>query len=147
MFDVSRNRVGVIADSVSVVNRVRLLILTDPTELYNEPQFGVGLRKYLWQYNTKNVVARIQDNIVDQLRLYEPSCDPEGTSFADGLLFTGDEINNISATELNKLKMTVGIQTVFGENLTIDLNFDELQDKIDFAQDVYKHMVTSGGDT
>ena len=143
MFDVSRNKVGVVSDSISVVNRVRLLMLTDPTELYNDPQFGLGLRKYLWQYNTKNVVARIQDNIIEQLRFYEPACDPEGTSFADGLLFTGDETNDVSATEFNKLKMTVGVQTKFGEKLTIDLNFDDLQDKIDYSQDVYKKVITS----
>ena len=54
MFDVARNKVSVIEDNQSVVNRSKLLILTDPTELYMNPNFGVGLKKYLWQYNTAN---------------------------------------------------------------------------------------------
>ena len=48
MFDVARNKVSVIEDNQSVVNRSKLLILTDPTELYMNPNFGVGLKKYLW---------------------------------------------------------------------------------------------------
>ena len=57
MFDVARNTVGVIEDNESVVNRSRLLILTEPTELHMNPDFGVGLKRYIWQYNTDNQKA------------------------------------------------------------------------------------------
>lgn len=53
MFDVARNKVGVISDNESIVNRSRLLILTEPTELYHNPDFGVGLKRHLWHYNTE----------------------------------------------------------------------------------------------
>ena len=46
MFDVTGNCVSVVEDSQSIVNRTRLLMLTEPTELYMNPDFGVGLKKY-----------------------------------------------------------------------------------------------------
>lgn len=137
MFDIVRNKVGVIEDKVSVVNRCRLLMLTEPTELYNSPDFGVGLKRYLWQYNTENTKAIIKDRIIAQLRLHEPSCDADKTSFSDGLLFTGND--NMSEQEYNELKMTVGIQTIFGDIASIDLARDEL-----FGLD-YSKSVSNGG--
>lgn len=128
MFDISRNKVGVIEDKISVVNRYKLLILTEPTELYNNPNFGVGLKRYLWQYNTENTKAIIKDQIVTQLRLHEPSCDADKTSLADGLLFTGGD-SDTSVREYDKLKLTVGIQTIFSEMVNINLTRDELLGK------------------
>ncbi len=123
MFDI-RNKVGVIEDKISVVNRCRLLMLTEPTELYNSPDFGVGLKRYLWQYNTENTKAIIKDRIVLQLRLHEPSCDADKTSFSDGLL-TENSVD-MPAQEYSKLKMTVGIQTTFSDEVNIDLFRDEM---------------------
>ena len=125
MFDVARNKVSTISDNASIVNRSRLLILTEPTELYNEPNFGVGLKQYLWHYNTANTKAIIQDKIIDQLRLHEPCCVPEETQFSDGLLFTGssDSINRMQ--DNNRLKMTVAIQTIYSQ--TADIDFDNME--------------------
>lgn len=123
MIDPSRNKVQIVEDDASVVNRVRLLMLSDPTELYNEPQFGLGLKRYLWQYNNANTRAIIQSKIIEQLTLFEPSVEPESTSFADGLLFTGEE-NIPSSQEFNQLKMTVGLHTIYGDDLTVNLNTD-----------------------
>lgn len=123
MIDPSRNKVQIVEDDASVVNRVRLLMLSDPTELYNEPQFGLGLKRYLWQYNNANTRAIIQSKIIEQLTLFEPSVEPEATSFADGLLFTGEE-NIPSSQEFNQLKMTVGLHTIYGDDLTVNLNTD-----------------------
>ncbi len=124
MFDIVRNKVGVIEDKISVVNRCRLLMLTEPTELYNSPDFGVGLKRYLWQYNTENTKAIIKDRIVLQLRLHEPSCDADKTSFSDGLL-TENSVD-MPAQEYSKLKMTVGIQTTFSDEVNIDLFREEM---------------------
>lgn len=122
MIDVSSNRVNLVEDAESVVNRVRLLMLTEPTEVYKEPNQGVGLRKHMWQYNTENQKAIIKDKIVEQLRLYEPSVIPDNTQFADGLLFTGsNDITNIEQ-EYNKLKLTVSLDLSFGDKAEIYLN-------------------------
>lgn len=122
MFDVSFNKVSVISDNESVINRTRLLILTEPTEMYNELDFGVGLKRHLWQYNTDNQKAIIVDRIVNQLRLHEPCADPDKTAVADGLLFTGDHSENAVNQDYNVLKMTVGLKTKFGDILEVDLN-------------------------
>lgn len=118
MFDVTRNRVTVISDTKSVANRSRLLMLTNPTELYNEPEFGVGLSKYLWQYNSPNVKPMIRDNVAAQLEMYEPMSIPTETEYADGLLFTGD---NDSIPNPRKLDMTIAIHTKLGTTADIDL--------------------------
>ena len=126
LFDVARNRVATLEDNASIVNRSRLLFLTEPTELYNEPMFGLGLKRYLWQYNTDNVKALIQDKIVRQLDLYEPYAVADQTQFSDGLLFTGssDSLNLIQ--DYNRLKMTVAIQTTYSDTASISFNNEEV---------------------
>lgn len=122
MFDVAHNQVSVIKDTASVSNRTRLLILTEPTELYNNLDFGVGLKRYIWTYNSKNQKAIIQDRIAAQIKKYEPCVDPESIVFSDGLLATGSE-DSISMThDYNRLKMTVSLSTIFGDKTTVDLN-------------------------
>ena len=121
LFDVARNQVNVLEDSKSVVNRSRLLMLSDPTSLYNEPEFGVGLSRYLFQYNTDNQKAIIERRIVDQLRTYEPSVIADDTTFSDGLISDTDDITQ----SYNKLKLTCSLKTVFNDD--IDMNLSELQ--------------------
>lgn len=129
LFDVARSRVGVLENDQSVVNRTRLLILSDPESLYNNPDFGVGIKKYMWQYNSQNTRARIEDNIREQLRAYEPCCVPNETQFSEGLV-TEDvgEIKNY-----NRFTMTVGISTIFGN--TVEVNLDDLQEIIEKFRD------------
>lgn len=122
MFDVARNRVAVLEDNTSIVNRTKLLMLTDPTEVYNEPNQGVGLKKYLWQYNTDNTKALIQDNIKNQLSLHEPYVAAEKTQFSDGLIFTGSQVDSDIAQNYNQLKMTIAVQTIYGDTANIDFN-------------------------
>ena len=122
MFDIARNQVAVMEDNTSVVSRTRLLILSEPTSLYNDPDFGVGLIRHLWHYNNANEKAIIKDRIVKQLRLNEPYVIPDETQFADGLLFTGGSEPDFSAQEYNRLKMTVGLKTTYNELLEVNLD-------------------------
>ena len=130
MFNTVSNGVAVLEGNKSVVNRSRLLFLTEPTELYNSPTFGVGLKRYLFQYNNDNTKALIQDRIKNQLRLYEPCCDAEATEFVDGLLFTGSN-NNVTSPPFNRLEMTVALKTIYGDTASIDIT--DLQELIDQA--------------
>lgn len=123
MFDVARNTVSVASDTASVVNRVKLLILTEPTELHMNPEFGVGLKRHIWQYNNENQKAIIKDRIIEQLRLHEPCVKAEETQIADGLLFTGGSDGEQMAQDFNRLKMTVALTTVFGDK--VEVNFNE----------------------
>jgi phage baseplate assembly protein W len=121
LFDVSRNKVGVLTNKDAVANRCRLLMLTEPTELYNYPTFGVGLKQYLFQYNTENTKAILKDRIKNQFRTYEPDCNANNTSFADGLLVTGEN-EDTTVQDFNTLKLTVGIQTVLGDDVEVTID-------------------------
>jgi hypothetical protein len=118
MFDVARNRVSVNSDDVSVTNRTKLLFMTDPTELYNNLNQGAGLRQYLWNYNSDNTVAMIQSNMVEQLRLHEPSVYPDKTVFTNTLL---SEDTQPDSSSNSKITMTVAMPTVFGSTVTVNL--------------------------
>ena len=122
MFNLTSNKVAVDEDLKAVTTRSRLLILSEPAELYNNPDFGVGLKRHLWKYNTENERALIRDRIVDQLRIHEPCVYAEKTQFTDGLLFTGDTNALDSATNANEVNMTVAMQTTFGKQISLDLN-------------------------
>lgn len=128
MFDVSRNTVTILKDNESIANRCKLLILTEENEMYNSPNFGVGLRRHLWKYNTDNEKAIIRDRITEKLRIYEPCCIPDKTEYADGLLYTESEQSPIDA---DSLKMTLLIRTIFGNDVKID--FSDLQQIINYA--------------
>lgn len=125
MINVSQNKVSVYEDTKSVVNRNRLLFLTEPTELYNEPDFGVGLHKRMWQYNNENQKAIILDKMKDQLRKHEPYCIPENTQYADGLMFTGGK-EDTDATKADELEMTVSICTTFSSRSSIKIGVDNV---------------------
>jgi len=118
MFDVSRNRMSVAEDSASIVNRVKLLLLTEPTELYMNPTYGVGLKKYMFQYNNENTIAIIKDNIIQQLRLWEPCVIADETVVTPGLLFSGDSDPH---QDYNHLKLTVILRSKYGEELTVEV--------------------------
>ena len=130
MFDIARNTVAVKNGRDSITNRTKLLILTEPTELYNNPTFGVGLKRYLWQYNTPNTKAIIQERIKEQLAEHEPCVEPERTQFADGLLFSEPDSVTQSVADANSLKMTVGLQTIYKDTLNVSLDLSEEQDKM-----------------
>ena len=130
MFNLTSNQVAVDQDLKAVTTRCRLLILTEPSELYNNLDFGVGLRRHLWKYNTENERALIKDRIVAQLRLHEPDVLPEQTQFTDGLLFSGDTNGLSSATKANEVNMTVALQTTFGKSISLDLNSSQDSGKL-----------------
>ena len=119
MFDIARNRVSLIEDNTSVVNRVKLLMLTQKTELYNEPNFGVGLKQHLFKYNTENEKAIMLHNIKEQVGIHDPSVDAPNISMTDGLLFTGSS-SEIDATNANRLEVTIGLPTVYGDTIETD---------------------------
>ena len=127
MIDVSRNTVAVLEGNDSIANRSKLLIMTEENEMYNSPQFGVGLKRHLWKYNNENEKAIIRDRITEKLRIYEPCCIPEKTQYADGLVYTETESN---PQDTDKLKMSIFIYTIYGENIEVD--FSDLQQIIDY---------------
>lgn len=107
LFDVARSKINLYVDATSVVNRVKLLLLTEPTELYMVPNFGVGLKKYMFTYNNDNTIAMIRDALIEQLRLWEPDVVPEETKVERGSNYTTDPNADLSVLNLNKLSLTI----------------------------------------
>ena len=128
MFNIANNQVSVLENTTSVANRTRLLILSEPTELYNEPDFGVGLKRHLWKYNNDAEKGLVKDRITQQLRLHEPCVYPDKTQYSDGLLFSGDQTQHNPALDSNTLALTVALQTKFNEEVNITLNSNDLGD-------------------
>lgn len=122
MFDVARSKVNLYSDTRSITNRVKLLLLTEPTELYMSPNFGVGLRRYMYTYNNDNVIALIRDKLIEQLRLWEPAVIAEETKVTRGLM---DETNSQLSTkeaETNVLKLTITLTTGYAEVITFGVD-------------------------
>lgn len=126
LFDVSRNRVATIKDNASVANRVKLLLLTEPTELYMNTNFGVGLKRFMFQYNNDNVIAQIKDRLIEQLRLWEPSVDADKTTVVRGLAYSGQGPLE-QTSEQDQLNLTITIYTIYGAKLDITLNGSQLE--------------------
>lgn len=107
LFDVARSKVNIFVDTRALTSRVRLLLLTEPTELYMVPNFGVGLKKYLFTYNNDNTVALIRDKLIEQLRIWEPGVIPEETKVERGLKYSEVDNADENALETNHLKLTI----------------------------------------
>lgn len=123
IFNISQNKVSIHEDNKSILSRCRLLMLTEPTEIYNEPNQGVGLKRYMFRYNHDNVKAEICDRCKAQFALHDPSVDAPNTQWADGLKFTGAEDNIATANDAaSHLKMTISVTTRYGDKLDISLN-------------------------
>lgn len=129
MFNITTNQVSVIEDGNSVANRTRLLILSEPTELYNEPEFGVGLKRHLWHYNNASERGLLKDRITAQLRMHEPCVIPDKTQYSDGLLFSSPTSTNV-LQDHNTLAMTVALQTVYKDDVEVVLNYNSEQDRV-----------------
>ena len=125
MIDVASNKVGLYTDNESVINRTRLLIMSDPTSLYNNPTFGVGMKRFLFHYNQPNTFAMIKDRIKEQLREHEPCVDADKTTFSPGLV-SEDTISTMNTIDdFSHLKMTVGLSTIYKEEVEVDLNGEQ----------------------
>ena len=130
MFDVARNKVNLYANEQSLVNRIKLLILTDPTELYMEPNFGVGLKKHIFKYNNDNVIALIQDELIQQLRLWEPGVIAQDTEVTRGDNYSwslggGKTWDNVSM-KANILDLQITVHTIYNRRVTFGITNSDI---------------------
>lgn len=115
MFDVAKNTAAIVKDKESILSRIRLLLLTEPTEMYGEPDFGVGLRGFLFRYNTDNILPEMRGRIITQLSKWEPDVIAERTELERN-------VNSEESISNNSLNLTLVVYTVFGDQLAIDLS-------------------------
>lgn len=128
IFDVARSKVNLYNDTKSITNRVKLLLLTEPTELYMNPRFGVGLKKFLFRYNSDNVVALIQDQLIEQLRLWEPGVIAEETTVVRNNPRTSEDSLGTSVSEkMDTLNLTVTLVTSRMKTVSFTITDEDIQ--------------------
>lgn len=52
---------------------LKMLILTNPGERIMDPEFGVGMRQFLFQNYSENVYSEIDSKIREQVSIYIPA--------------------------------------------------------------------------
>ena len=57
----------------TVKQNLKMLLLTNPGERIMDPEFGVGVQKYLFSNFSENVQGQLYDKIVDQAATYMPA--------------------------------------------------------------------------
>ena len=60
------------ADKKLVKENMKQILLTNPGERIMLPDFGVGLRRYLFEMNDEQLSTVIREKIVQQVAKYEP---------------------------------------------------------------------------
>jgi hypothetical protein len=73
VFDEVYGPYGLITDFSSLAKQnLKMLILTNPGERIMDTDFGVGLKKYLFDQNTPSTYSEIDSNIRQQVQRYLP---------------------------------------------------------------------------
>jgi phage baseplate assembly protein W len=63
------------ADKKLVLENMKAILLTNPGERVHMPEFGVGLRRFLFELNDAQLAAVIREKIIQQINKYEPLAD------------------------------------------------------------------------
>ncbi len=74
------------------------ILLTNPGEKLSDPEFGVGLRQYLFELETSSSVRNLKQNIINQIQRY--------------------------ANYFTKLEVIVVVSSEFANTLTVRLEFE-----------------------
>lgn len=73
----------------SVKQNIKLILLTNPGERIMLPNFGVGLKTYLFELDTPNLESKINEKIKQQFKKFMPFLDLKTSVFKksdDGLI-------------------------------------------------------------
>ena len=64
---------------------IQLILETEPGERIMRPEFGAGLRAYLFEPNTPSTRALIQRDVIDALEQWEPRIDVDEVDVVRGV--------------------------------------------------------------
>ena len=81
----------------TVKQNLKMLLLTNPGERIMDPEFGVGVQRYLFSNFSENIQGQLYDKIVQQAGTYMPAV----------------EIVNITFTETNPDTNTFSFQIFY----------------------------------
>tara|TARA_Y100000034_G_scaffold121788_1_gene166454 strand:+ start:28 stop:444 length:417 start_codon:yes stop_codon:yes gene_type:complete len=65
----------------NIAQNLKNLLLTVPGERIMDPNFGVGLREYLFEPNVSAIHLQINQNIREQVKIYLPFVSVEAVNF------------------------------------------------------------------
>jgi phage baseplate assembly protein W len=68
---------------ILVKQNLKMLILTNPGERVMEPEYGVGIKQFLFENFESDVYSRIDNKIRDQVALYMPAVQITKLQFAN----------------------------------------------------------------
>jgi|TARA_R110001583_G_scaffold7472_14_gene36986 phage baseplate assembly protein W len=69
----------------AIKQNFKMLILTTPGERIMDPQFGVGIKTYLFLNYTENVEQKIRSKIIKQVAMYIPIIKIINLDFSSGV--------------------------------------------------------------
>tara|TARA_R110000824_G_scaffold61948_1_gene164376 strand:+ start:159 stop:551 length:393 start_codon:yes stop_codon:yes gene_type:complete len=90
------------------------LILTSPGERMMDPEFGVGIRNYLFENTSIELTSQIEARIYEQTSKYLPFVDVTNVSFG---MQSGDEVGTVNALNVTISYYIIPLQ--FYDNLEI----------------------------
>jgi phage baseplate assembly protein W len=89
------------------------LILTSPGERMMDPEFGVGIKRFLFENRTQSLLSAIKDNINSQVKKYMPF-----VSVANVVFATSEENPNFLGITINYFVTPLKL----GDNLNLTFN-------------------------
>lgn len=95
-----------IKDYVSMVKQnLKMLILTSPGERVMDPNFGVGLRRFLFEQDNEVTYGDIESKIRQQVKIYLPYLEIEEVSFK-----SSDDAEEIIKNNMLSVSITYAIK-------------------------------------
>ena len=94
----------------AVQQQMKNLLLTSPGERVMIPDFGVGLRRYLFENLDRAVLGSIEHRIRQQVEKYLPFVNLRSVTFQSAL----DAGQNALVTDLDENKISIKISYSFG---------------------------------
>ena len=91
---------------------LKMLVLTIPGERVMEPEFGVGLKKYLFENAGVELEASIQQKILEQVNKYLPYIEILGIDFNDTSTGGTDLDRNILSVKIKYFVKPLDFQDV-----------------------------------
>ncbi len=79
----------------TINQNLKMLVLTSPGERVMVPEFGVGLRRFLFEHIGEDTFSNLADRIVEQTNLYLPIVNIEKINF-----ITSDENSTLGLNEV-----------------------------------------------
>lgn len=99
----------------TIKQNLKMLLLTNPGERVADTKFGIGIKKSLFQQQTKQEFDRIKGNINNQTRIYMPFIQILNINFV-----TSEENTNLDQNEIN-IKIQYSIPSV-SKNDILNIN-------------------------